>query len=147
MGITTMWRKAQAATIIQELLDHQKKHGLLEFPTTSYANHLVAAVWAQTPDVMEGRSGPKPHKIAIAAFVSATGLSIEENTPGPDSESKRYALLFVLATILREVEENGHRYPFHHVDHQLLSVAMDCLMEHHEQMEQKNGDFYRQLGI
>lgn len=147
MGITTMWRKSAAAATLQSLFEHQKKHGLIDFSPAAYANEVVRGLWAQESDTMEGRTGPKPHKLAAVVGATIWGLTELPEPLTSQGEQKRGALLFALAAVLQEIDKNRHQFPFHHVDNAILQGGLDTLMYHHERMEQESGDLFRMMGI
>lgn len=129
-AVSSTWSKAQAAATVQGLLEYQAKHGLLDGSPVALANHLVAHVWAQKPDLFEGKTGPKPHKVAVAAIALANGMDLHAS-----NEALQISCLIALGEVLKELSYNGHHYPFHHVDHQLLNASVEVFAEKSEELE------------
>lgn len=132
-SISNNWSKAQAAAIIQGFLEHQVKHGLFDGNPVAIANQLVAQVWAVNPALFEGKTGPKPHKVSIAAFALAAGVHLETHR---ENEVLHSAYALALGLVMDELSKNAHLYPFHYVDHQLLEKATETLSEEMDALEQ-----------
>jgi hypothetical protein len=111
---------AEAVAAIESLLEQQVTNGLLQGDPKTLASRLVTQVWAQQPELYEGRTGPKPHQIAVAAIALAAGMRLEAYR---NNEALRSSYTFALGLILNEIASNAHAYAFHHVDHQLLDAA------------------------
>lgn len=120
-GARNTLRKAEAATVVQRLLENQARVGLVGFKPGPFANELVRAVWAQAPHVYDGSRGAIPHKVSVAATALANGAAalIRRNAQDPDA----YALIICLGQILQDVEQNEYLYPFNKLDEHLLSEA------------------------
>ena len=116
----------EAVSAIEALLDHQHRNGLLQGDPRTLASQLVTQVWAQKPELFEGRIGPKPHQVAIAAIALAAGTRREAYG---NNEALRSSYAFALGLILDEVASNAHAYPLHQVDHQLLDAAAATFSE------------------
>ncbi|MGE8226152.1 MAG: hypothetical protein ACN6RK_10220 [Stenotrophomonas sp.] len=72
--ITNIRKKSEAALVVQNYLEAQE---LLDYSDTSwglFANELVQWTWKSRPELFDGRKGPRPHKVAIAAMSLAAGL-------------------------------------------------------------------------
>ncbi|WP_266180287.1 hypothetical protein [Dyella humicola] len=117
---------AEAVTAIESLLDQQLRIGLLQGDPKTLASQLVTQVWAQKPELFEGRIGPKPHRVAIAAIALAAGTRLEAYR---NNEALRSSYTFALGLILDEVASNAHVYALHPVDHQLLDAAAATFAE------------------
>lgn len=123
---------AEAATAIEVLLDQQVRLGLLAGDARSLAKRLVTQVWAQQPALFEGRLGPKPHQIAVAAIALAAGTRLEAYG---NNEPLRSSYTFALGLILDEVASNAHAYAFHQVDHQLLDAAAATFLDPADELQ------------
>jgi hypothetical protein len=130
-AVSSTWSKAQAAAIIQGLLERQVTHGLLELSPLAVSNHLVANAWAINPGMFEGKTGPKPHKAAVAAFALAFGI-LAERREGTEDMQNAYTI--ALGVLIEELRARAEVYPFHHVDHKLLEKASGVLSEEVETM-------------
>lgn len=123
-GIKSTYKKSEAAVVVQNLLEHQAKVGLLDLDPAKLANKLVEVVWDSKPDVFDGKFGQRPHKITVAASALANGIELFE-----DGDLNRNALVLSLGNILSELETNGRLYPFNSLDHQLLDASMSIFAE------------------
>ena len=61
------WHKAQAAALIQGMLEIEQSAGAFSRNPAQVANNLVGTRWDVSPHVFDGSSGMRPHKISIAA--------------------------------------------------------------------------------
>jgi hypothetical protein len=122
----------EAETAIESLLDQQVRNGLLAGNPKALASRLVTQVWAQKPALFEGRLGPKPHQIAVAAIALAAGARLEAYR---NNEPLRSSYTFALGLILDEIASNAHVYAFHHVDHQLLDAAAATFSEPADELQ------------
>lgn len=123
---------AEAVAAIESLLDQQVRIGLLVGDAKTLAGRLVTQVWAQKPALFEGRLGPKPHQIAVAAIALAAGARLEAYR---NNEPLRSSYTFALGLILSEVASNAHAYALHHVDHLLLDAAAATFSEPAEALQ------------
>jgi hypothetical protein len=126
-------RKAEAATVVQRLLENQARVGLVDFRPGPFANELVRNVWAQAPHVFDGSRGAIPHKVSVAAAALANGADalIRRNAQDPDA----YVLIMCLGQILQDVEQNEYLYPFNKLDEHLLSQAVGTFANLAETLE------------
>lgn len=121
-----------AVTAIEALLDQQARNGLLQGDPRLLAGRLVTLIWAQKPELFEGRTGPKPHQMAVAAIALAAGTRLEAYR---NNEALRSSYTFALGLILDEIAGNAHAYAFHHVDHQLLDAAAATYAEPTDELQ------------
>lgn len=117
---------AEAADAIESLLDLQARNGLLVGDPRAMAERLVTQVWAQRPALFEGRTGLKPHQIAVAAIALAAGMRLEAYR---NDEALRSSYTLALGLILNDIALHAHAYSFHPVDHQLLDAAAATFSE------------------
>ncbi|MCE7031725.1 hypothetical protein LY625_03680 [Lysobacter sp. GX 14042] len=129
-GIKSTFKKSEAAVVIQNLLEHHARIGLLPVPAdpAKTANALVQAAWDDMPDVFSGKFGQRPHKLAVAA--TALGLCVMGI---PATHPHRPTLVLCLGTVLSEVQKNGRLYPLNGIDDQLLEAAYTAFMLAQEQ--------------
>ena len=135
-AVSSTWSKAQAASIIQGLLDQQVTHGIAELSPLAVSNRLVANAWAINPGMFEGKTGPKPHKAAVAAFALAFGILAERRE---GTEHMQIAYTLALGIVMDELRKHAEAYPFHHVDFKLLEKAAVVLSEEVEKREATRG--------
>jgi hypothetical protein len=117
-AIREMFQLSSAAVVAQNLLEKQRSTGLLDIEPKSLSNRLVSQVVAQDRDLFNGKKGPKPHKISLAALALAQGLR------DFDRNSDEYAACFLsTGVILMDLERNGGNYAFTAKDAAFLEMA------------------------
>jgi len=123
-GIKSIYKKSEAAVVVQNLLQHQANVGLLDLDPATLANKLVENVWDSKPDVFDGEFGQRPHKLTVAASALANGIELFD-----DGDLNRNAIVLSLGNILSELETNGRLYPLNSLDHQLLEVSTSIFVD------------------
>ncbi|WP_157764557.1 hypothetical protein [Rhodobacter sp. CZR27] len=122
-GIKDQWKKAEAAAVIQTLLEEQIKVGLLDANAASLANSVVSKVWEQSPEYFDGRFGQRPHKIAFA------GLALAMAVDKLPKDGRLHAPLMVcLSELLLGVEANSFLLPLTPLDERMIAAARDVLV-------------------
>ncbi|TQP67205.1 hypothetical protein [Vibrio cholerae] len=137
-GVKSVFKKSEAAVVVQNLLAHQASIGLLELDPAKLSNTLVDVVWASKPDIFDGKFGQRPHKIAVAASALANGIEMFEG-----QNSTRLAIALSLGNVISEIEVNGNLYPFNSLDHRLLETSVAIFSEFAQ--EPSNADFRNEL--
>lgn len=117
-AITSVFKKTEAAVVVQKLLEHQAAARTFYDNPASYANALITAVWHQSPDIFEGKFGQRPHKLSVAAAALANGVRTLT-----EIEPNRQALILSLGNLLSELEVNAGFYKLNSMDHRLLTTA------------------------
>lgn len=132
-GARNTLRKAEAAAVVQRLLENQTRVGLVDCKPGPFANELVRAVWAQAPHLFDGSRGAIPHKVSVAAAALANGADalIRRNAQDPGA----HALIICLGQILQDVEQNEYLYPFNKLDEHLLGQAAGTFVGLAESLE------------
>ena len=126
-GIKDNWKKAEAAAIIQTLLEGQARVGTFSGDPATAANTLVKKAWAVNPEILDGRYGQRPHKASLAA--TALAMAVD----GLSRDSKFHgSLITALAQILLDLEEKGFLLPLSQLDQKLLATAQDILIRESE---------------
>ena len=127
-GAKNNFKKAEAAVIVQNLLEHQVNVPLsgATFDPAKIANALVGDVWDNKPDIFSGKFSTRPNKLAIAAC--ALGLGVKFYDDRKDVEN-RLALMTALGNLLSEIEVNGPLYGLNSVDVVLIASASEVLEE------------------
>lgn len=125
------FKKSEAAALAAKLLDFQKKNGLWNLNSNKFANEIVHMLWEQKPEVFQGKTGVRPHKMASTAMALCNGFIILEG----DSRNK-LAVLAALANVLTESSENRSKYGFSHLDEELFERASFLLNKFSLEVEQ-----------
>ncbi len=112
------WKKAEAATIVQNLLAEAKSIGWFSRDPAYIANVLVGALWEQMPDALEGKFGTRPHKLAIAASSLGATILLEDDW-GSDTPGIKFAFI----KIMQEISVNGPLYGLDQTDYFILEDA------------------------
>ncbi|MCF1708732.1 hypothetical protein L0V05_07885 [Tabrizicola sp. J26] len=123
-GVKDQWKKAEAATVIEILLERQVKMGLLDANPALVANKLVEKAWDNQRQFFDGRIGNRPHKISFAAGVMA--MALEQLPPtgllyGPVMEC--------LCALLTDLDERGIDFPVTSIDAKLLAAAQQVVID------------------
>jgi hypothetical protein len=136
-GIQNTFKKSEAAVVVQNLFEIQKKVGIFPYNSAQIANQLVGDVWEKKPDIFSGKFGVRPHKLAAAAAALGQGVYLFQ-----DDSSLRTACLVALAEILKTVDLNGRLYSFNNIDQILLGAATETFVEAAEagDVERGNGE-------
>lgn len=114
-AVKSNWKKSEAAAVVQNLLEHQAKHGFFNSDPAQTATFLIAKVWDSKPDIFNGKFGQRPHKMSVAAI--ALSSAIDNLSPQNDNYS---SLIIALGNLLQEWETNGSLYPLNSIDNELL---------------------------
>lgn len=108
-GIRANARKAQAAVLVQNLLDMAARiFGPFDAPTSLMANKLVGLMWERNPDKF-GPTLPLPNKYVLAACALSSGVHAAEKMDNPQLlQASRFALAEVCKVILVQCSQGGH---------------------------------------
>lgn len=109
------FRKAEAAVVIEVILDMQAQRGV--FPVANrkrIAHNLVAFLWKDDPSLLDGSTYPYPNKAVVAARALAKGAQHEQRP------RVRAALWIALGTVLHDLESNSFKYGLSQFDLMLL---------------------------
>lgn len=128
-GVKNLYKKSEAAVVVQNLLEHQVSIGLFDQDPARFANQLVQRAWDSKPDVFAGNFGQRPHKISAAAFALALGYKFMS-----EADLNRSALIISLGIILSDLQKNARLYPFNGVDEVLLEKAFAVYQEAAEEL-------------
>ena len=124
-----MFKKTEAAVVVQNLLEHQASVGLFDLEPARFANQLVQRAWDAKPDVFSGNFGQRPHKISAAAFALALGYKSMS-----EADLNRSALIISLGIILSDLQKNARLYPFNGVDEVLFEQSFAVYQEAAEEL-------------
>jgi hypothetical protein len=119
-GIKDNYKKSEAAVVIQNLLEEASRMDMFPGNAAKTANLLVGGAWDELGEVLDGRRGLRPHKIAVAAISIARAIELEDANK---AFSPSHTLAFCLSKILAEVGQNGVLYPLNPLDMKLLNMA------------------------
>ena len=81
-GINNTLKKAEAAVIVQNLLEIQVKAGTLPVDSKvlyELSKKLINSAWEEKPDIFGGSFGQRPYKISVAAAAFACGIRVLDN--------------------------------------------------------------------
>ncbi len=123
-SVKSNWKKSEAATVVQNLLEHQAKYGFFTSDPAKTATLLIAKVWDSKPDIFNGKFGQRPHKLSVAAI--ALSSAVDNLSPQNDDYS---SLVIALGNLLQEWETNGTLYPLNSIDNELLKTSLQTFIE------------------
>lgn len=124
-AVKQMLQLSAASVVAQNLLEQQQRTGLFDIDPKALSNRLVALTFGHEPDLVNGKRGPKPHKMSMAAVALAQGMR------ELDRNSDDYMACFLaVGVILMEMEENGGKYPLTGKDAQFLELARREYLQH-----------------
>ena len=129
-GIRNNWKKAEAAVIVQVLLEGQARSGLFDADPGPTANFLVMKAWEARPEWFDGRDGVPPHKVAAAAAVLA--LAIDEL---PESGRFFAPVVGSLIQLMMDLADREHALPLTGKDQLLLAYSREALTEAMDRFE------------
>ncbi|MEZ5919095.1 MAG: hypothetical protein R3D66_04030 [Alphaproteobacteria bacterium] len=118
--LISLYKKSDAATSVQNLLEHQAKYGVFEGDPASTATEYVQAAWDDKPHVFDGRFGKRPHKLSIVVYALALAVCELHNR----SDDQLAPVLIALTNAMSEVEANGAYYPLTSVDRTIMEEAL-----------------------
>ena len=82
------------------------------------ANRLVARVLGQSPHIVSGVQGRRPHKLSLAAISLAAGLEEPEY-----SDNSKDLFFLSLGTVLLELTGKPFQYALSGIDHQIIDTS------------------------
>lgn len=126
-NVRNNWRKAEAATVVQQLLENHRTFGFVGRNAARYANALIGLAWQQSSRMYDGSRGVVPHKVAVAASALAHGAKAAIGRDPRDPEA--YVLVVCLGQILQDVEQHDYLYTFNRLDEHLLGSATQSFSE------------------
>jgi hypothetical protein len=113
-------KKSRAAVIVQNLVEMVPGAFMIPGGPAKFANSLVEDVWSADPCMFDGRKGPKPHHISIAAIALVRGMSVYSDSVVLHSTCKG-----ALGYLLMDMEKIGFNYSLNGTDHLLLNGARE----------------------
>lgn len=138
-GIKNNMRKAEAAVLIQKLLEHQAQLDMYpEFDPATMATKLIASAWDGRPEAFDGSlGGDRPHKLSIAVYALANAI----DSLNPDGDL-RDCLIMPFVRLIAEVQQNGRLYPLNQVGSYLLEPSRKV----YAKLENEMGDLLGEMG-
>lgn len=118
--LISLFKKSDAATAVQNLLEHQAKYGFFEGDPASTATKYVQAAWDDKPHVFDGKFGSRPHKLSVVVY--ALALAVKKLHDLKDDQLA--PVLIALINAMSEVEANGAYYPLTSVDRAIMEEAL-----------------------
>jgi len=117
-AIKNTYKKSEAATVLQNILEMQASNGNFQQDPAKAATVAIDLAWNQCPHIFEGKLGVRPHKLTLAIAGAASVL--EKIEVGSTGSSGFYASL---AVMLGETGKRGHIYPFTATDWSIIEAA------------------------
>lgn len=117
-GLTSVWKKSDAATGVTNLLEDQKRKGYFWGDTAKAANDYINWAWDAEPSIFNGKRGVRPHKVSTAIYALAVAAERLKRQNHQNTEGVVNAFCVGMATL------HSHRFDFSHVDKMLLQEAM-----------------------
>ena len=124
-AIISLFKKSDAANAVQKLLEHQVSAGLFSDDPIAAARKYIDDAWQDKPQVFNGYSGHRPHKLSVVAYALALATKKMQYSHDKNFEGTMNALDMALL----EVHMNGHRYPLTSADNIPISEAEEMLSE------------------
>jgi hypothetical protein len=115
------FKKSEAAAVVQSLLETQQRTGYFFGEPSNTARKLVAKVWDFKPDVFNGTRAGRPHKLSVAAFALATGVTDNE-----DDRRAQLPCLTALGQILINLNLGNSPYSLNGIDYQLIQLSIEA---------------------
>lgn len=126
-GVKNTWKKSEAAALIQKLLEIQKEQGMFTLDPAAAANMMVAKEWDKAPDFFDGRRGPRPHKVTVAACAMMPVIvgAVERDALTPNT----MALVVCISQILTEIGTHPEQFELNAKDEHVLGAYMEKFEE------------------
>lgn len=115
--------KSQAAVAVQNLLEEHGRGTALERQAADIANKLVMQAHADNPALFEGRSGKRPHKLALVAAALSKGV-----VKAADDRTIQLCLHLALGSVLLELSGKPNQYALTSNDHSILGIAQEVYL-------------------
>jgi hypothetical protein len=117
-AIRETYQLSSAAAFAQGVLENLTATGLFSVDPKALAHRVVAMTFARDKDVFNGKKGPKPHKMSMAALAFAQGMRHY------DRHSDEYmASYLALGAILMEFEVRGGNYSLNGKDAAFIEIG------------------------
>lgn len=132
-GIKNNLKKAEAAVVIQNLLEVEKQSGWdgADFTPSVIANKLVEKAWDSKPQLFDGSvGGIRPHKLSVATYCLAFAIDSL-----PEDSELRSLCLMPFMRAMGEVAQNGPLYGFNSVDDYLLEPCFSVFQRLSEELD------------
>lgn len=97
------YRKSEAATVVQKLLEPVHQFGMFEGNPAEAAREYVEAVWKDSPHIVEDASGNRPDAVPVAAYALALAA---KNLFGR-KDNNAYAVSIALGKALTGIQSYG----------------------------------------
>lgn len=125
VAIVSLFKKSDAASAVQKLLEHQASAGLFSDDPIAAARKYIDDAWQDKPQVFNGYSGHRPHKLSVVAYALALATKKMQHSHDRNFEG----IMNALDMALLEVHMNGHRYPLTSADNLPISEAEEMFSE------------------
>lgn len=117
-GIKHKWRSAEAAALIESVLDEMASVGTFDGNAQQMGHKIIKGASDLRPDLFDGRNGHFPHRIAYAA--AALAMTAER----AQKDGRLYPILMIaLGTVLQASINAAASLPFSPQDIMLVNAA------------------------
>ncbi|MBO3278243.1 hypothetical protein [Pseudomonas schmalbachii] len=117
-SLVVMYKKSEAAVVLQKLFEGYKRQGLLESGPAALANKLIESAWVHESYFFEGRFGGRPHKLSAAAIALVHSNYVLDRAH-PDYQM----LVLCLGQVIAKAQIHKRLHKFNSVDDALLGFA------------------------
>lgn len=116
---------AGASAIVRELLSRFQTTGFFKIDPKEMSSKLVAQIFTQGENLFNGKNGPRPHNLSIAALALAQGMNNYNNF------SDEYAACrFSIGIVLMDLEANQGNYALTDKDRTFFELARRAYFDH-----------------
>lgn len=126
-GLRANARKAQAAVLVQNLLELISKRTDLGAAPGEMANKLVALVWDRNPQWF-GPNRPLPNKFVLAACALSSGAHAMRQVQRP---AQQFAMMWGLGEVLKEIDAqlSFNNLQLTELDKHLVEVTTEHMLQ------------------
>jgi len=128
-GIKDNFKKAEAAVVVENLLQIQIESGFLDMTLSvkDLANKMVQQAWDLKPDLLGGRFGTRPHKLSVAIFTVSVAIISTGNSKSESSLELQNACLIMFSNLINELDVNGRLYKLTETDDVIVELAVKAV--------------------
>ena len=119
-GLYSNYRLSAAAVVVQNLLERHGRGSAVARDAAGIASKLVAHVYADDPELFDGKRGKRPHKLSLAAVALAQGVMASKR-----ERDSQLSYHLSLGTVLLEITGKPQDYALSGNDHMLLELAQE----------------------
>ncbi|MEM1235296.1 MAG: hypothetical protein AAGH70_14335 [Pseudomonadota bacterium] len=121
-GVKNAYKKAEAAAIIETILESPEIARLSPHSPKLKANEIIQNCWARGSHLLNGSQAPRPSRFAFAAVALSDAVKFDRGTV----DDKLYLMLSI-RTLLDGVAEVPDKAVKSRLDEKLFNIADDAL--------------------